>query len=137
MVGLPGDTIQVIDGVLNINGTPVPRQAMGTVSFKDEEGQTETVPAFRETLPNGVSYTTLDRGQTELDNTRIYQVPPGSYFMMGDDRDNSEDSRTPQVGFVPFDNLDLLRVLGEAAQDDTTLRRILVDNPGKLYGFPG
>jgi signal peptidase I len=104
VVGLPGDTIQVIDGVLNINGTPVRRQAIAPISFKDEGGVTETIPAYRETLPNGVSYTTFDRGQTELDNTRIYVVPPNNYFMMGDDRDNSDDSRR-LVGFVPFDNL--------------------------------
>jgi signal peptidase I len=104
VVGMPGDTIQIIDGILNINGVPVRRQAIGAASFRDEEGVSETVPAFRETLPNGVSYTTLDRGQTELDNTRAYVVPPGNYFMMGDDRDNSDDSRR-FVGFVPDEYL--------------------------------
>jgi len=106
LVGMPGDTIQVINGVLHINGQPVRREAIAPVSFEDENGITETIPAFRETLPNGVTYTTFDRGQTELDNTRIFVVPPNNYFMMGDDRDNSEDSRVPSVvGFVPFDNL--------------------------------
>lgn len=106
VVGLPGDRIQIIDGVLNINDVPVQRQPIGSISFKDENGITENVPAFRETLPNGVSYTTFDRGQTELDNTRVFTVPADNYFMMGDDRDNSADSRVPSVvGFVPSDNL--------------------------------
>jgi len=102
IVGLPGDRIQMIGGVLHINGTPVVREAAGE---REVEGG-ETVPVYRETLPNGVSYLTAERGDTELDNTREYIVPDGSYFMMGDDRDNSADSRVPSVvGFVPFENL--------------------------------
>lgn len=102
IVGLPGDRIQMIGGVLHINGTPVVREPAGE---REVEGG-ETVPVYRETLPNGVSYLTAERGDTELDNTREYIVPDGSYFMMGDDRDNSADSRVPSVvGFVPFENL--------------------------------
>ena len=67
------------------------------------------VDRYRETLPNGVSYTTLDLDPNgEVDNTDVYEVPPGDYFMMGDNRDNSTDSRFPAstgVGFVPFENL--------------------------------
>lgn len=106
LVGMPGDTIQVIDGVLNINGSPVHRESIGSIAFRDEQGIVENIPAYRETLPNGVTYTTFDRGMSELDNTRIYVVPAGHYFMMGDDRDNSADSRVPSVvGYVPYDNL--------------------------------
>lgn len=107
LIGMPGDRIQVIDGVLHINGHAVEREALGEVEFESEAGFVERVPAFRETLPNGVSYTTFDRVQgSELDNTRVYVVPPGHYFMMGDNRDNSADSRVPSVvGFVPYDNL--------------------------------
>lgn len=102
IVGMPGDRIQMIDGVLHINGAAVVREPAGEGTF--EYG--DVVPLYRETLPNGVSYLTAERGETELDNTREYTVPAGSYFMMGDDRDNSADSRVPSVvGFVPFENL--------------------------------
>lgn len=70
-------------------------------------GVADEVDAYRETLPNGVSYIVCDKRQnSELDNTRVYVVPDGHYFMIGDDRDNSADSRVPSmVGYVPFDNL--------------------------------
>jgi signal peptidase I len=107
LIGLPGDRIQVVDGVLHINGEPVQHENLGLVDFENADGYIEQVTAIRETLPNGVSYTTFDRTpRGELDNTRVYVVPEGHYFMMGDDRDNSADSRVPGVvGFVPYDNL--------------------------------
>jgi signal peptidase I len=106
LIGLPGDRIQVIDGVLNINGAPVQRESLGVVDFENEDGFIDHIQEYRETLPNGVSYTTFDRGAMELDNTRVYVVPEDHYFFMGDDRDNSADSRVPSVvGYVPRDNL--------------------------------
>jgi signal peptidase I len=107
LIGLPGDRIQVINGAVHINGEPIERESLGTVSFENEAGFVEQIPAWRETLPNGVSYTTFDKNpRGELDNTRVFVVPDGHYFMMGDDRDNSADSRVPSVvGFVPYDNL--------------------------------
>ncbi len=100
LVGLPGDKIQMIDSVLHINGEPVKRERKG--EFVGEQSGA-VVPIYVETLPNGVSYETLDQGVTVGDNTPVFEVPEGHYFMMGDNRDNSSDSRF-SVGFVPFEN---------------------------------
>jgi signal peptidase I len=106
LIGLPGDRIQVKDGALYINGTAVQRQSEGTVHFKEQTGEYDDISVWRETLPNGVSYTTFDRDpEGRLDTTDVFEVPAGSYFFMGDDRDNSADSRTPEVSYVPFENL--------------------------------
>jgi signal peptidase I len=104
LIGLPGDRIQMIDGLLHINGVPVKRERVG--DFADEENG-GSVRRWRETLPNGVSYETLDlQDNGFLDTTQEYVVPPGHYFMMGDNRDDSLDSRVPSaVGYVPFENL--------------------------------
>ena len=106
IIGLPGDSIQMIDGILNINGKPVPRERIDDFIDEDEGGRATRVRRWKETLPNGVSYTTLDLPYNlQADNTEVYRVPPDNYFMMGDNRHNSTDSRFPQVGYVPFENI--------------------------------
>ncbi|MEM9635279.1 MAG: signal peptidase I [Pseudomonadota bacterium] len=106
VMGLPGDTIQVIEGVVHINGEPVKRERIDDYIEQSSSGVVRRVPRYRETLPNGVSYDTLDLTPNgQLDNTREYKVPEGHYFMMGDNRDNSIDSRVlSRVGYVPFEN---------------------------------
>ncbi len=105
IIGLPGDKIQMKDGVLYINGTPVKREKTGQIDNFDVTEVTEPVDVYRETLPNGVTYDTLDIDPGALgDNTREFLVPEGHYFAMGDNRDNSSDSRF-SVGFVPAENL--------------------------------
>ncbi len=106
VIGLPGDKIQVKDGVLHINGTPIKRERAQDF-METEEGLAATaVKRWKETLPNGVSYYTLDLVENGFaDNTEVYTVPPDHYFMMGDNRDNSTDSRFSQVGMVPFENI--------------------------------
>lgn len=107
VIGLPGDKIQMVEGVLHINGEPVKRERIEDFIENEEGGRTTRVKRWRETLPNGVSYTTLDLIDNGFyDNTPVYDVPPGQYFMMGDNRDNSTDSRVlSQVGYVPLQNI--------------------------------
>ncbi|MBN9244471.1 MAG: signal peptidase I [Mesorhizobium sp.] len=105
VVGLPGDHIQMKDGQLFINGVGVPREKVGQIDNPDITEVDRPVDVYRETLPNGVSYDTLDLTPNSIgDNTREFVVPPDHYFMMGDNRDNSSDSRFT-VGYVPAENL--------------------------------
>ena len=105
VIGLPGDKIQMVDGVLQINGQAIKREEAPPFVEAEEGLPAAPVTRWKETLPNGVSYYTLDLVENGFaDNTQVYTVPPGEYFMMGDNRDNSTDSRFSQVGTVPFEN---------------------------------
>jgi signal peptidase I len=107
VVGLPGDRVQMKAGVLYINGRPMSREQVFAGDGGCESGAATAAKRWRERLPNGASYETLDCVENGfLDNTVEYRVPAGHYFMMGDNRDNSSDSRVmSQVGYVPYENL--------------------------------
>lgn len=110
LVGMPGDRVQVIGGVLHINGEAVKREFLGERVIEEDLGAVTvetTVQEWRETLPNGKTYVIHERGDGEPnDNTQVFEVPANHYFMMGDNRDNSEDSRVATaVGYVPAENL--------------------------------
>jgi signal peptidase I len=104
IVGLPGDRVQMISGVLYLNDRPVPKVRVGDF-VENDTGYEHHIAKYRETLPSGKSYYVLDSiPDGPLDTTPVYVVPAGHYFMMGDNRDDSDDSRGI-VGYVPAENL--------------------------------
>lgn len=106
VIGLPGDRIQVKGGILHINGQPVERKKIEDHIFEASPGQFSRITQYIETLPNGVEHLIVEKSDDNKgsDNTSVYTVPADHYFMMGDNRDNSNDSRFSSVGFVPREN---------------------------------
>jgi signal peptidase I len=109
LIGLPGDEIQMIRGVLYINKKPVPKRRVGTLRTREDGGPPQDYVVYEEELPEGLKYKVLDtEASGPMDSSGPFLVPPNHYFMMGDNRDNSTDSRVNQrlgVGFVPSENL--------------------------------
>lgn len=105
VIGLPGDKIKLENGRLYINGSLVEREQIDDFVLRDKYGNVERFRQYIETLPNGVEHKIIEVSDSELyDNVPELTVPEGNYFMMGDNRDRSDDSRV-NVGFVPFENL--------------------------------
>ncbi len=134
VIGLPGDTIQVRRGQVILNGVPVPKQRVADfvlpltanfdeskcgATFVDVDAKGQPIcryPQFRETLPNGKSYMVLDQADIpQADDTGLYTVPAGDVFLMGDNRDDSADSRFPApigMGYIPMERIEGKAVVG-------------------------
>lgn len=112
VVGLPGDTIEMVHGRLLINGKRLPREPVGMRRYKTPYGQGKSVMEYLVTLPGGITHAIYEESDNApLDNTPRFTVPGDHIFVMGDNRDNSRDSRAMrEVGFVPVDN-----IVGKAA----------------------
>jgi len=132
VIGLPGDTIQMKSGVLHINGKAVKKERVGTKIDTDSFGVSIPVIQYRETLPNGSSYIVQEISDNQpMDNTAVYKVPAGHYFMMGDNRDRSSDSRVLRsVGYVPLENF-----IGKAEVRFFSIKDNI--NPWQIWRWPG
>jgi len=134
VIGLPGDVVRLEAGVVVLNGVPVPREAMGetVVDFGFER---QPAARWRETLPDGAAYDTLDTEPDGfLDTTGDFAVPEGHFFVLGDNRDNANDSRGTYggIGYVPAANVigRVDRIIASCTPDG----RFLADRAGLAVG---
>jgi signal peptidase I len=107
IIGMPGDNIQIKEGIVYINGEPLKREQKTDFVDDEKKDNIKSIARFSEALPEGRMIEILkEHKKGPADNTQIYQVPAGHYFMMGDNRDNSHDSRyLDDVGYVPYENI--------------------------------
>jgi len=103
IAGLPGDTIQMRGGMPVINGVSATRREVEPLQMAESE---KPVKQFEETLPTGARYRTIDLFPGFRDNTDLFEVPPGHVFVLGDNRDDSNDSRFPEFGFIPLGKIE-------------------------------
>tara|TARA_B100002052_G_C15749115_1_gene536915 strand:- start:215 stop:775 length:561 start_codon:yes stop_codon:yes gene_type:complete len=106
VVGLPGDKVQMVNGFLHLNGKAVKRRNAGKFVY-NSLGEPREIPRYIETLPNGKRYFILEEaGYGRADNTQVYTVPEQHVFVLGDNRDRSQDSRfLNAVGYIPLENI--------------------------------
>jgi signal peptidase I len=133
VIGLPGDRVQVLDGRVWLNGEELPLKPADTGLDEAEDGADIPTPLYIETLPNGRTHPVFkSQWDGPMNNTGVYVVPPGHLFMMGDNRDNSLDSRVAPadggVGFVPMENL-----IGRA---DVVMGSVDFHKAKSLLGWP-
>jgi signal peptidase I len=107
VVGLPGDRIQMVDGILHINGAPIARKQVEDYVLSDKDGRSSNVPQFVETLPNGATYRVIERLENgPSDNTDIFQLDDDEIYVLGDNRDSSLDSRMEKFGTITIQELE-------------------------------
>ncbi len=106
LIGMPGDKIAIENGEVILNGQKLERKLESTYRFRENEGRVVEVNRYIETLPGGRSHPILEYTHRHRHGSmQEIEIPPGHYFMMGDNRDNSNDSRYSDMGLVPADNL--------------------------------